>query len=241
MLHGHDRQGSRGVRGLPPKGAPAARAVAVRRDVLARNNALASHNRAFFQRRGITALHFVGAPGSGKTTLLQALARDLAPRARVAVIAGAAEAARAAEAGGDGAGPPGPRRRCHVDAETIAAALRALDPASGSLLFIENLGDLVFPALFDLGERGKVVVMSVTERQDQPLDHAPLFGAAAALVLTKIDLLPRVGFDVEGCLDNVRRVNPDAHLFRLSARDGTGVAPFVSWVESQAVPPPVRP
>jgi hydrogenase nickel incorporation protein HypB len=228
-------------RGPGQAGGAARRPVALGQDVLARNDALAGHNRAFFQRRSIAALNVASAPGSGKTTLLEVLLRRLPSHVPVAVIEGDQETERDAQrirAAGVPAVQINTRARCHLDAEMIGDALRRLDPASGSLLFIENVGNLVCPALFDLGELRKVVVMSVTEGEDKPLKYPHLFRAADALVLAKTDLLPHLDFDLEGCLGHIRQINPHAELFRLSARDGTGVAAFADWVQAQVLVPP---
>jgi hydrogenase nickel incorporation protein HypB len=218
----------------------ARRTVALERDILAKNDALAAENRAFFEARGIAAFNLTSAPGAGKTTLLEALLRRLASGEApipVAVVEGDQETERDAErirAAGAPAIQINTGTGCHLDAEMVRAAVRALDPPRGAILFVENVGNLVCPALFDLGERAKVVLTSVTEGEDKPLKYPHMFRAAEVLVLTKIDLLPHVGFDLDGFLANSRRVNPGLRVFQLSARDGAGLEPFADWLSSQA-------
>jgi hydrogenase nickel incorporation protein HypB len=205
---------------------------------LAKNDRLAAANRALFESRDIAAFNFTSAPGSGKTALLETLIHRLAGRVRLAVVEGDQETERDAErirAAGAPVVQVNTRTGCHLDARMVQSAVRALDPPAGSLLLIENVGNLVCPALFDLGERAKVVVMSVAEGEDKPLKYPHMFRAAGILVLSKIDLLPHLAFDVELCLGNARRVNPALRVFLVSTRDGTGVPGFCDWMAGQTV------
>jgi hydrogenase nickel incorporation protein HypB len=204
--------------------------------VLAKNDAIAAANRAFFESEEIAAFNVVSAPGAGKTALLVALIGALADGVPVRVIEGDQETARDAErirATGVPAFQINTGTGCHLDAEMLKAGIHALAPPRRSLLFIENVGNLVCPAMFDLGERAKIVVMSVTEGEDKPLKYPHMFRAARVLILTKIDLLPHLEFDVEACVANARRINPQLRVFPVSARTGVGVAPLADLLGSQ--------
>ena len=181
------------------------------------------------------ALNLIGAPGAGKTALLEATIRSLA-HVPVTVIEGDQEtdndAARIRATGcrvlqiNTGAG-------CHLDADMVHRALHALDPEPRSLLFIENVGNLVCPALFDLGEQSKVVVISVTEGDDKPLKYPHMFAAAGLVIVNKIDLLPYVDFDLANCAGYARSVNPGVEILPLSATTGEGIEAWYDWIASQ--------
>ena len=231
--HDHARDHAyRPDRGEPRQGAP--RTVTLEADLLAKNNLLAARNRAWLERHDIAALNLMGAPGAGKTTLLERTVRELAPAARIAVIEGdqatEADALRIRAAGSDalqintGAG-------CHLDAAMIEGALDQLAPRDSSLLFIENVGNLVCPAMFDLGEARRVVVSAVTEGEDKPLKYPHMFRAADVLVLTKIDLLEVLEMDLARCVEIARQVNPRLEVFALSARTGAGLAEWCRWLK----------
>lgn len=210
--------------------------MALEQAVLGKNDRLAAENRALFEARGIAAFNLTSAPGSGKTSLLVTLIESLAGRVPLAVIEGDQETSRDADrirATGAAAAQINTQTGCHLDAAMVRAAVDELAPPDHSLLLIENVGNLVCPAMFDLGERAKIVVLSITEGEDKPLKYPHMFRAAQALVLTKIDLLPHVDFDVGACLDNARRINPDLRIFRVSSRTGAGVAAFGDWIGSQ--------
>ncbi|QWZ08826.1 hydrogenase nickel incorporation protein HypB [Nocardioides panacis] len=199
--------------------------------VLARNDETAGRNRAWLTGRGITAVNLMSSPGAGKTTLLERTIRDLGRP--VSVIEGDQEtvfdAARIRAAGAravqvnTGAG-------CHLDASMVERALAALRPEPGSLLVVENVGNLVCPALFDLGEARKVVVISVTEGDDKPLKYPHMFAAADLVVLNKTDLLPYVEFDPERLVRDARQVNPDVQVLPVSARTGANVQDWYDWL-----------
>jgi hydrogenase nickel incorporation protein HypB len=201
--------------------------------VLERNARHARQNREWLSRRAVLALNLVSAPGAGKTTLLEATIGALRGRATVSVIEGDQEterdATRIREAGGralqlnTGTG-------CHLDAHTVGHALEELDPPRGSVVLIENVGNLVCPALFDLGERCKVVVLSVTEGEDKPLKYPHIFRASEAMVLNKTDLLPHLRFDADRCLEHARAVNGRISVLRLSAATGQGIEAWCAWL-----------
>ena len=201
--------------------------------VLAKNEELAARNRAWLAERGITALNLMSSPGSGKTTLLERTIAELA--CPVSVIEGDQEtvfdAARIRSAGArvvqvnTGAG-------CHLDAAMVARALDQLQPEPDSLLFIENVGNLVCPALFDLGEARKVVVISVTEGDDKPLKYPHMFAAADLVVVNKTDLLPYVDFDLDALTSAARSLNADLEVMSLSATNGEHVERWLSWVRT---------
>jgi len=212
------------------------RILRLEQDVLARNDRFAARNRGWLEGRGVVALNLLSSPGSGKTTLLERTLRDLAG-APLAVIEGDQATSRDAErirAAGGRALQINTGTGCHLEAEAVGRALDELSPAGGSLLFIENVGNLVCPALFDLGEHAKVVVVSVAEGDDKPLKYPHAFHAAGACVLAKIDLLPHVPFDVARFWAGVRQVNPKLRRFELSALRGDGLADWYAWLRERA-------
>ncbi|MGH8901622.1 MAG: hydrogenase nickel incorporation protein HypB [Egibacteraceae bacterium] len=215
---------------------PTARTLRLEQDVLAKNNLLAERNRGWLEGRGIVAMNLMSSPGAGKTTLLERTIRDLGEELSISVVEGDQEtlldAERIRSTGcrvvqiNTGAG-------CHLDADMLARGLRTLDPPASSLVLIENVGNLVCPALFDLGERGKVVIMSVTEGEDKPLKYPHMFRAAQLLILNKVDLLPYVQFDTERCVDHARRVNSQLEVFQVSATRGDGLDAWYGWLRKQ--------
>ena len=210
--------------------------VRIERDVLDRNDRLAEYNRGWLAGRRVLALNLVSSPGAGKTTLLERTVRDLGRDFPVSVIEGDQETdndARRIRAAGCRAVQINTGVACHLDAAMVARALDELDPAAGSLVFIENVGNLVCPALFDLGERAKVVVCSVPEGDDKPLKYPHMFRAGRVVVLNKIDLLPHVPFDLDRFLDGVRQVNPALKVIQASALRGDGLTAWYDWVRAQ--------
>jgi hydrogenase nickel incorporation protein HypB len=211
------------------------RTISLETDLLAKNDRLAGALRDRLEHDRITTLNLIGAPGAGKTTLLEKTIRQLADLS-LAVIEGDQatdhDARRIAATGcpviqvNTGAG-------CHLDATMIERGLAKLAPAKQSLVFIENVGNLVCPALFDLGERAKVVVMSVTEGEDKPLKYPHVFRAASALVLTKADLLPHLDVDPALIVTNARRIQPDLKVFPVCSTRGEGLAEWCGWIRAQ--------
>ncbi len=211
------------------------RRVQVERDLLAANDGRAARNRARFDARGILALNLVSSPGSGKTTLLCRTIEALGGRLAIAVIEGDQQTSRDAErirATGARALQINTGKGCHLDAQMIERAVEQLAPADSSLLFIENVGNLVCPAAFDLGEAHKVAILSVTEGEDKPLKYPDMFAAASVMLLNKIDLLPYVSFDLATAEAYARRVNPSLEVMRVSATTGEGFDAWLSWLEA---------
>lgn len=207
--------------------------VSLEQRVLAKNDDRAARNRAWLAQRDISAFNLTSSPGSGKTTLLERTIRGLDGRQPVAVIEGDQETLLDAErirATGCRAVQINTGAGCHLDADMVARALETLDPEPASLLFIENVGNLVCPAMFDLGERSMVVVISVTEGADKPLKYPHMFAAADLVLINKIDLLPYVDFDVDVCAANARSVNPQLTMIPVSATTGEGIERWYSWI-----------
>jgi len=204
--------------------------------ILAKNDQLAAKNRAWFAGREILALNLVSSPGAGKTTLLERTIRDLAGELPLYVIEGdqatANDGERIRKAGASvvqvntGTG-------CHLDAAMVTRALSALKPEAGAVVLIENVGNLVCPALFDLGERAKAVMFPVTDGEDKPLKYPHIFRAAGLVILSKIDLLPNLDFALAEAIDNVAKINPDVAILQLSARSGQGMTDWYDWLRSQ--------
>ena len=210
--------------------------LTVEQKVLATNDRLARQNREWFQKKNILALNFVSSPGSGKTTLLVRTINALKEKIPFSVIEGDQEtlndAQRIRETGcpaiqiNTGMG-------CHLEARAIATACRELNPTANSVLAIENVGNLVCPALFDLGEAAKVVILSIAEGEDKPLKYPYMFRASQVMLLTKIDLLPHISFDMTACMEYARQVNPDLEIFPVSAITGEGFRDWYDWIKRQ--------
>ncbi len=209
-----------------------ARMIEIETDILAKNNEYAAANRAELARRGVLALNLVSSPGSGKTTLLVRTIEMMREEVPVAVIEGDQQTANDAErirATGAPAIQVNTGKGCHLDGHMVGHALEGLEIRDG-VLFIENVGNLVCPAGFDLGEAHKVVILSVTEGEDKPLKYPDMFHASDLMLLTKTDLLPHLDFDVERCMENARRINPKIRILRVSARTGEGMEDWLAWI-----------
>jgi hydrogenase nickel incorporation protein HypB len=216
-------------------GMPAERIVAIEQDILARNDAFAARNRQLFRDRGIFALNLVSSPGSGKTTLLVRTIEALKASYAVAVVEGDQQTSLDADrvrATGAAAVQINTGKGCHLDAQMVGDALAALDPAEDGLVLIENVGNLVCPAAFDLGEAHKVVVLSVTEGDDKPEKYPDMFRAADLMVVNKVDLLPYVEFDVDAAVTRARRIRPDLPVLAVSATTGEGFPAWLAWIEA---------
>ncbi|HTY99338.1 MAG TPA: hydrogenase nickel incorporation protein HypB [Rhodocyclaceae bacterium] len=210
------------------------RMISVEQDILAKNNAYAAVNRRRFAARGIFALNLVSSPGSGKTTLLCKTIAAMAGKRQVAVIEGDQQTDNDAErirATGAPAIQINTGKGCHLDAHMVGHALEQLPVADQSVLMIENVGNLVCPAAFDLGEAHKVVILSVTEGEDKPLKYPDMFRAADLMLLNKCDLLPHLSFDAELAVEYARRINPGIRVIRTSATSGEGMAEWLEWIE----------
>ena len=215
-----------------------ARMVHIEQDILARNDRHACFNREFLAERGVFALNLMSSPGSGKTTLLAESIRQLQPGLTVNVIEGDQQTSNDADrirATGARALQINTGKGCHLDASMVERALERLRPEDDSVLFIENVGNLVCPAAFDLGEAHKVVVLSVTEGEDKPLKYPDMFRAATLMVLNKVDLLPYVSFDVERCIGYARRINPSIEVMQVSATKGDGMVHWIDWIRLHAL------
>jgi hydrogenase nickel incorporation protein HypB len=238
--HRHDEDAidyGQGPAGAHAPGVSQERMVAIERDILSKNDAYARENRRALAAKGVFALNFVSSPGSGKTALLARTIEALKGRLAVSVIEGDQQTSNDAErirATGAPAIQINTGKGCHLDAHMVGHAIETLDPEPNSTLFIENVGNLVCPAGFDLGEAHKVVVLSVTEGEDKPLKYPDMFVAADLLLLNKSDLLPHLDFDVGLCLANALRINPRLQTLVVSAKSGEGLAAFVAWIEASA-------
>ena len=220
--HGHEE---------PHVHGPGGEVISLETAILGKNNEIATRNRGWFEGRGVIALNIVSSPGSGKTTLLEETIKRMKGAVDIAVIEGdqmtSNDADRIRDAGAravqinTGAG-------CHLEADMIASAVKSLDPQTGSILMIENVGNLVCPAMFDLGEKMKIAVISTTEGEDKPIKYPHMFRAVEWVVINKMDLAPHVDFDEEMCRRNILEVNPGVKIFCLSARTGDGMDAWCS-------------
>jgi hydrogenase nickel incorporation protein HypB len=227
---------SGGLSDIPPKvGGLGGRKHILEQNLLAKNDQLAAKNRAWFQEQEILGLNLVSSPGSGKTTLLTRTIRDLQEQIPISVIEGdqatSNDAQRIRETGcnvvqiNTGTG-------CHLEAAMIQKGLHELAPSPRSIVMIENVGNLVCPALFDLGEQAKVVILSVTEGEDKPMKYPHMFRASQVMILNKIDLLPYVEFDRDRCVEYALKVNPNLTIFQVSATTGEGLEDWYDWLKN---------
>ena len=213
--------------------------VTLEQEVLAKNNRLAERNRGWLESRNILALNLVSSPGAGKTTLLERTIRDLNGAIAISVVEGDQETTFDAErirATGCKSVQVNTGTGCHLEAEMLAHALKQLNPPMDSLVMVENVGNLVCPALFDLGEHAKVVILSVTEGVDKPLKYPHMFRASSLMILNKIDLLPYVDFDVDRCVDYARSVNSGIEVLQVSATSGKGLDEWYAWLRAKLLP-----
>ena len=209
------------------------RTIELEKEILGKNQLIAERNRGWFAGKGILALNLVSSPGSGKTSLLERTVVDLKNEFEIGVIEGDQETIHDAErirATGCKAVQINTGTGCHLEADMLERGLKSLDPASNSLLFIENVGNLVCPAMFDLGERAKVAILSVTEGEDKPLKYPHMFRASRLIILNKIDLLPYVKFDVDRSIAYAREVNPSIEILQVSATTGEGMSAWYDWL-----------
>jgi hydrogenase nickel incorporation protein HypB len=209
--------------------------IELERSVLSKNDRLAEQNRGWLAGRGVRAVNIMSSPGAGKTTLLERTIRELGKELGICVIEGDQATMRDGErirAAGSTVIQINTGAGCHLDAAMVGRALRQLDPPSHSMVLIENVGNLVCPALFDLGEESKALVASVTEGDDKPAKYPHMFHGADIIILNKMDLLPHVTFDVSAFERGVRELNPDAQIFPLSATRGDGLDAWFQWLRS---------
>jgi hydrogenase nickel incorporation protein HypB len=235
--HGHSHEHGQAAAAAPDP--DRGHTIALEQRVLARNDELAEHNRRWLTERAILAVNLMSSPGAGKTTLLERTIVDLAGELPVSVVEGDQETLLDADritATGCRVVQINTGSGCHLDAEMVDRGLRALAPPERSVVFIENVGNLVCPALFDLGEAAKIVITSTTEGADKPLKYPQMFAAADLVLLNKVDLLPYLSFDVPACLTAIRRVNPRATVLQLSATRGDGLAAWYDWLRDRVGP-----
>ena len=231
--HDHHHHYGHGPAHAHAPGMSQSRMVQIEQDILGKNNEYAQANRSLFADKGILVLNLVSSPGSGKTTLLTRTLNDLKDELPLAVIEGDQQTSNDAERireTGVKALQINTGKGCHLDAHQVGHAIEHLSPAEQSILFIENVGNLVCPAAFDLGEAHKVAILSVTEGEDKPIKYPDMFHAADLLLLNKTDLLPYLDFDVEQCIEYARRVNPGIQVLQLSAKSGEGMQDWYQWI-----------
>jgi hydrogenase nickel incorporation protein HypB len=208
--------------------------VTVEKDILHHNDMLAQRNRGYFEARNMLCLNLVSSPGSGKTTLLERTIRMISNHT-VYVIEGDQQTSLDADrihATGAPVIQVNTGNGCHLDADMIHKALQELNPTQSSVLLIENVGNLVCPALFDLGERFRVVIISVTEGEDKPLKYPNMFRTAHVCIINKTDLLPYIDFDLKKLKENALKVNPELTFVELSAKTGEGFEAWTGWMET---------
>ena len=216
-------------------GAGVTRLVSVERDILEKNDAIAAENRHDLQATKTLALNLVSSPGSGKTALLVETLKRIGDKYPVAVIEGDQETTADADrirATGAPAIQINTGKGCHLDADLVRSGMSRLGIPANGILFIENVGNLVCPAGFDLGEAHKVVIVSVTEGEDKPLKYSGMFAASALMVVTKTDLLPHLDIDIDRLIENARRINPTIGVLKLSAKSGEGMDRWIHWLET---------
>lgn len=221
---------------------PGTRVLELARPILAHNDRLAERNRGFLRAKGVWAINLVSSPGAGKTTLLERTVSALhhGDRRRASVIVGDLATARDAQrlrAAGADAVQITTGEACHLDAEMVARGMDQLDLSHCRWLFIENVGNLVCPAAFDLGEQRRVALVSITEGEDKPLKYPVIFKSADVVLVTKMDLAAVLGADVEGLTANVRAVNPNATVLKVSARTGEGMVDWLGWIRQSSANP----
>ncbi len=217
--------------------------VQVEQDILARNNHLAQHNRQHFDAAGMFAINLVSSPGSGKTALLERTLRDLKTTLPFAVIEGDLQTTNDANriaATGAPVVQINTGKGCHLDADMVHRALHELNPPEQSILFIENVGNLVCPAMFDLGEHARVAIISVTEGTDKPLKYPDMFASSQLCIINKIDLLTHTDFDVQRARAYCRQINPTIEFIELSVTKGFGMDEWYAWLKRQPRRPVTR-
>ncbi|MEJ7691151.1 MAG: hydrogenase nickel incorporation protein HypB [Nocardioidaceae bacterium] len=239
--HTHDDNGAHDHKdpaSLSPAAAPQvanADTLVLGERILAKNDRLAEQNRRWLRQRDIPAVNLMSSPGAGKTSLLERTIAELHGSREICVIEGDQETLFDAEritAAGARAVQVNTGAGCHLDAPMVGEAIDALAPSDGSLLFIENVGNLVCPALFDVGEQVKVVVISVTEGDDKPLKYPHMFSAADLVVVNKTDLLPYVDFDLDKLHRQARSLQPDVEVIALSVRAGDNLEAWYAWLRA---------
>jgi hydrogenase nickel incorporation protein HypB len=231
--HEHGHAGSREHGAQHHHDVPSGRTISLELDVLAKNQLLAERNRGWFAGREVFVVNLMSSPGSGKTSILERTIHDLAGEMPISVLEGDQATSSDADrirATGAAVVQINTGTGCHLDAHMVAHGVERLKLPRGTVLMIENVGNLVCPALFDLGENARVVVVSVTEGDDKPLKYPHMFRSGQMLLINKIDLSPYVRFDVARCIDHARQINPDIQVLMLSAETGEGMAAWYDWL-----------
>ncbi len=216
------------------------KAVDVEKDILLQNNLLAERNRGYFEAKNILALNLVSSPGSGKTALLERTLTDLRGELEFAVVEGDQQTTNDADrihATGTKVVQINTGKGCHLDAHMVLHAVQGMKLKQNSILFIENVGNLVCPAMFDLGENERVVIVSVTEGDDKPLKYPDMFHTSTLCIINKTDLLPYVPFDLEKVKSNAKKVNPKLEIIELSCTRGEGLDQWYDWLKSKVLAP----
>lgn len=235
-VKGQDMHFGKGAAHAHVPGLSQARMVQIEQDILGKNDRYAAQNRARFAKQAMLVLNLVSSPGSGKTTLLTETLKRIKGQYPLAVIEGDQQTTHDADRIRE-TGVPAVQvntgKGCHLDAHMVGHAVENFTDLNGGMLFIENVGNLVCPAAFDLGEAGKVAILSVTEGEDKPLKYPDMFHAATLMILNKVDLLPHLDFDVERCIAYAKQVNPDIQVLQLSVRSGEGMQAWIDWLETQ--------
>jgi hydrogenase nickel incorporation protein HypB len=211
--------------------------IDIEKNILERNDKLAENNRRYFAEQGIFCLNMMSSPGAGKTTLLENTIARLKDKIAISVIEGDQQTDNDAQriaAQGVAAFQINIGAGCHLEAESVRQAMAALRPQNGSLLFIENVGNLICPAMFDLGEAARVVITSVTEGDDKPLKYPDMFQTAEVCLINKIDLLPYLPSDIKVLRENLRKVNPRQKIFQVSALKKDSLDEWCAWLLEKA-------
>lgn len=214
--------------------------VEVEKDVLYENNMLAQRNRGYFEAKNILALNLVSSPGSGKTSLLERTLTDLKDQFTCYVIEGDQQTSRDADrihATGTKVAQINTGKGCHLDAHMVLHAVQGMKPTENSILFIENVGNLVCPAMFDLGEKERVVIISVTEGDDKPIKYPDMFHTSTLCIINKTDLLPYVPFSMDKCREYARQVNPNLQFIEISCTNGEGLPAWYQWLKEKVLVP----
>jgi hydrogenase nickel incorporation protein HypB len=233
--HGHEHTHDGHAHAHPHKH-DSSKVINLNMDILSENNRLAERNRGYFQGKHVLTLNLVSSPGSGKTTILEKTILDLIPSHKIFVIEGDQQTTRDAdriEKSGAPAIQINTGSGCHLDAKMIHLALQKMEVENHAILFIENVGNLVCPALFDLGEQKRVVVISVTEGDDKPMKYPYMFQSSNLCIINKTDLLPYVDFNVERAINYARQLNPNLEFILMSAKTGEGMAEWYKWLEER--------
>ena len=234
--HGQTHHYGQTESGVTVAGFSQERLIQIEKSILSKNDGYAASNRQWLAAHDLTALNLLSSPGAGKTTLLVETIRELGKRLPAGVIEGDQETSNDADRilqSGASAIQINTGKGCHLDAHMIGHALGDLGVAPGGVVFVENVGNLVCPAMFDLGEHARVVILSVTEGEDKPIKYPDMFATADLLLISKTDLLPYVDFSVAQAIEYARRVNPDVETLEVSAKQGIGMASWTDWIIDQ--------